>query len=219
MWVQCRRGATDGYGHGVNREPRGGYLDRDREVSEQDRWQDHDNNNNGDGDSDYRRRRTGGDDGRRRRRDDYDDGRHRRDNGRDGRRTDDDDRPRCEDYQDRARDRVDRPLRDVRDGERGGTAQRSASPRRSRPRSPSHSRSVSASAPPPEDKAKPDFAPSGLLAVATNMVKNADGTSTLLKYNEPPEARKPLVGWQLYVFKGDEQLGALHLIYFAAHTS
>ena len=51
------------------------------------------------------------------------------------------------------------------------------------------------------------------------MVKNADGTSTLLKYNEPPEARKPLVGWQLYVFKGDEQLGALHLIYFAAHTS
>ena len=78
---------------------------------------------------------------------------------------------------------------------------------------------VSASAPPPEDKAKPDFAPSGLLAAATNMVKKADGTSTLLKYNEPPEAIKPLVGWQLYVFKGDEQLGALHLIYFAAHTS
>ncbi|KAH9060452.1 SMAD/FHA domain-containing protein [Lactarius vividus] len=40
------------------------------------------------------------------------------------------------------------------------------------------------------------------------MAKNADGVSTLLKYNEPPEARKPLVGWRLYVFKGDEQLDA-----------
>ena len=37
-----------------------------------------------------------------------------------------------------------------------------------------------------------NFAPSGLLAAATNTVKNADGTSTLLEYNEPPEARKPL---------------------------
>jgi hypothetical protein len=37
---------------------------------------------------------------------------------------------------------------------------------------------------------------------------NSDGMSTLLKYNEPPEARKPLVGWRLYVFEGDEQVGA-----------
>ncbi|KAH9080185.1 SMAD/FHA domain-containing protein, partial [Lactarius deliciosus] len=58
---------------------------------------------------------------------------------------------------------------------------------------------------------KPNFAPSGLLAAATNTVKNADGTSTLLKYNEPPEARKPLVGWRLYVFKGEEQLELLHI--------
>ncbi|KAI9465073.1 SMAD/FHA domain-containing protein, partial [Lactarius psammicola] len=58
---------------------------------------------------------------------------------------------------------------------------------------------------------KPNFAPSGLLAAATNTVKNADGTSTLLKYNEPPEARKPIVGWRLYVFKGDEQLELLHI--------
>ncbi|KAH9028357.1 SMAD/FHA domain-containing protein [Lactarius pseudohatsudake] len=90
---------------------------------------------------------------------------------------------------------------------RGGSARRSASPRRSRPQSRSHSASV----PPPEDKAKPNFAPSGLLAAATNTVKNADGTSTLLKYNEPPEARKPLVGWRLYVFKGEEQLELLHI--------
>jgi hypothetical protein len=123
----------------------------------------------------------------------------------DGRRADDDD------------DRRSRRGGEDRDGERGNSARRSASPRRSRPLS--RSGSVSASAPPPEDKAKPNFAPSGLLAAATNTVKNADGTSTLLKYNEPPEARKPLVGWRLYVFKGDEQLGALHLIPLAARAS
>jgi hypothetical protein len=38
-------------------------------------------------------------------------------------------------------------------------------------------------------------------------VKSADGTKTVLKYHEPPEARKPLVGWRLYVFKGSEQTG------------
>jgi smad nuclear-interacting protein 1 len=53
-----------------------------------------------------------------------------------------------------------------------------------------------------------------LLAAATNTVKNVDGTSTLLKYNEPPEARKPLVGWRLYVFKGDEQVGVSCLSVF-----
>jgi smad nuclear-interacting protein 1 len=57
------------------------------------------------------------------------------------------------------------------------------------------------------DKTKPNFNPSGLLAAATNTVKIADGTSTVLKYNEPPEARKPLLGWRLYVFKGNEQVG------------
>ena len=88
-------------------------------------------------------------------------------------------------------------------------SRRSASPRRSRPRSTrdrsrSHSRSRSPSA---VDKSKPNFAPSGLLAAATNTVKTADGTSTVLKYNEPPEARKPVLGWRLYVFKGSEQVG------------
>jgi len=28
----------------------------------------------------------------------------------------------------------------------------------------------------------------------------------VLKYNEPPEARKPNKGWRLYVFKGNEQV-------------
>jgi smad nuclear-interacting protein 1 len=182
-----RHDATNSYGRGTDRESRDGYR-----VSERERRRDHANYD----DRDYRRR----DRGDRGRRDDHDNGRRRRD---------DDHRSRQEDHHDR--DKEDRPPRDHRDrdrnGEREGSARRSASPRRSRPRSPSHSRSASASAPPAENKAKPNFAPSGLLAAATNTVKNADGSSTLLKYNEPPEARKPLVGWRLYVFKGEEQLG------------
>jgi len=59
--------------------------------------------------------------------------------------------------------------------------------------------------------AKPNFAPSGLLAAETNTVKAVDGTSTVLKYNEPPEARKPVLGWRLYVFRGSEQLELLHI--------
>jgi smad nuclear-interacting protein 1 len=30
---------------------------------------------------------------------------------------------------------------------------------------------------------------------------------TVLKYNEPPEARKPSQKWRLYVFKGDKEIG------------
>lgn len=33
----------------------------------------------------------------------------------------------------------------------------------------------------------------------------------MLKYAEPPEARKPVRNWRLYVFKGKEQVGALAL--------
>ncbi|KAF8887166.1 SMAD/FHA domain-containing protein [Infundibulicybe gibba] len=72
----------------------------------------------------------------------------------------------------------------------------------------SHSPSRS---PPAEDKAKPNFAPSGLLAAETNTVKAVDGKSSILKYNEPPEARKPVLGWRLYVFKGSEQVELLHI--------
>ncbi|KAH0832059.1 hypothetical protein J3R83DRAFT_12967 [Lanmaoa asiatica] len=82
-------------------------------------------------------------------------------------------------------------------------SRRSASPRR-RSRSPTRSKS-------PVDKAKPNFNPSGLLAAATNTIKAADGTSTVLKYNEPPEARKPTLGWRLYVFKGSEQTALFHI--------
>ncbi|KAG9315771.1 smad nuclear interacting protein 1, partial [Chiua virens] len=102
---------------------------------------------------------------------------------------------------DRDRDKGDRHSdRRQRESSRERT-RRSASPsRRSRTRSKS-----------PVDKAKPNFNPSGLLAAATNTVKATDGTSTVLKYNEPPEARKPTLGWRLYVFKGSEQTELLHI--------
>lgn len=58
---------------------------------------------------------------------------------------------------------------------------------------------------PAPDLAKPNFGSSGLLARETNMVKGVQ-----IKYNEPPEARKPLKNWRLYVFKGKEQVGKCH---------
>lgn len=124
----------------------------------------------------------------------------------------DDRKPYDERERNRERERDRERYRDgARHADRGGSSRRSASPRPSRPRSAkdrSRSRSGSQS-PSAVDKSKPNFAPSGLLAAATNTVKAADGTSTVLKYNEPPEARKPILGWRLYVFKGSEQVGTL----------
>ena len=48
-----------------------------------------------------------------------------------------------------------------------------------------------------EDKAKPDFGLSGKLADDTNTFRGI-----VVKYNEPPEARKPKLKWRLYPFKG-----------------
>lgn len=79
------------------------------------------------------------------------------------------------------------------------------------PRSPRSASRHSKSCSPPVDKAQPNFNPSGLLAAETNTVARSDGTSTLLKYNEPPEARRPSQGWRLYVFKGKEQVGMCHV--------
>ncbi|GLB38550.1 putative SMAD FHA domain-containing protein [Lyophyllum shimeji] len=92
----------------------------------------------------------------------------------------------------------------------GPSSRRSASPRRRSSR-PESERGSASQSPRPVDKAKPNFKPSGLLAAETNTVKTADGTTTVLKYNEPPEARKPTVGWRLYVFKGSEQVELLHI--------
>ncbi|KAG8725431.1 hypothetical protein FRC09_019159 [Ceratobasidium sp. 395] len=127
------------------------------------------------------------------------------DRDRDRRRPREDDRRERRDERDsrRASDYDDRNSRDRRRGEP------EPEPPQSRPKSGSRSRSRSGS--PVEDKAKPNFGNSGLLAAATNTIKHGDGTSTLLKYNEPPEARKPLLNWRLYVFKGQEQVDLLHL--------
>jgi len=47
---------------------------------------------------------------------------------------------------------------------------------------------------------------SGALAADTNTVNG-----TLVKYAEPPEARKPKKKWRLYVFKGSEELPILYI--------
>lgn len=60
--------------------------------------------------------------------------------------------------------------------------------------------------PPSVEPEKPNFGNSGLLAKEANTV-TVKGNSVQLKYHEPPEARKPLKNWRLYVFKGKEQLG------------
>lgn len=54
------------------------------------------------------------------------------------------------------------------------------------------------------EKQVPNFAPTGLLAAATNTIEKSDGTKIVLKYHEPPEARKPSSkdGWKLFIFKG-----------------
>ncbi|KFH73069.1 hypothetical protein MVEG_00294 [Podila verticillata NRRL 6337] len=58
-----------------------------------------------------------------------------------------------------------------------------------------------------EDKEKPNFGLSGSLAAETNTTVSG----AVLKYNEPPEARKPSQKWRLYVFKGDKEIDLLHI--------
>ncbi|KAE8351724.1 SMAD/FHA domain-containing protein [Aspergillus coremiiformis] len=68
------------------------------------------------------------------------------------------------------------------------------------------------SAPPPE-KEKPNFANTGRLAAESNTVNVNGGGTVVLKYHEPPEARKPPARdpWRLYVFKGDDLLEVVEL--------
>ncbi|KAI5481818.1 smad nuclear-interacting protein 1 [Pseudohyphozyma bogoriensis] len=56
------------------------------------------------------------------------------------------------------------------------------------------------------EKIEPNYAPSGALAAETNTFQGV-----VLKYNEPPEARKPVRSWRLYVFKGKEQVDLFHV--------
>ena len=47
---------------------------------------------------------------------------------------------------------------------------------------------------------------SGKLLEETNTVNGV-----VVKYSEPPEARKPRTRWRLYVFKGNEELPILYI--------
>ncbi|KAG6176128.1 hypothetical protein E4U27_005456 [Claviceps purpurea] len=66
---------------------------------------------------------------------------------------------------------------------------------------------------PEKPKEKPNFKASGVLAAASNSVAQADGTSVVLKYHEPSEARKPAPRdqWKLFVFKGDDIVDTIDL--------
>ncbi|KAL4978233.1 SMAD/FHA domain-containing protein [Aspergillus desertorum] len=105
---------------------------------------------------------------------------------------------------------------------------RSRSPKR-RPRSPSPSRVPARSKAPlpsqqdaynaevtgeglPPEKEKPNFANTGRLAAESNAV-TVNGGTIVLKYHEPPEARKPppKESWRLYVFKGKDLLEMVEL--------
>lgn len=56
------------------------------------------------------------------------------------------------------------------------------------------------------DKEGVNMALSGALAQDTNTFNGI-----VIKYSEPPEARKPKRRWRFYVFKGDEVMPTLHL--------
>lgn len=56
------------------------------------------------------------------------------------------------------------------------------------------------------EKEKPNFGLSGALTEDTNTVNGV-----VVKYSEPPEARKPKRHWRLYPFKGEMALPTLHI--------
>ncbi|KAJ4387950.1 hypothetical protein N0V93_008553 [Gnomoniopsis smithogilvyi] len=62
-------------------------------------------------------------------------------------------------------------------------------------------------------KEKPNFGTTGHLAAASNSIEQADGTKIILKYHEPPEARKPPPRdqWKLFVFKGQDVVDTIDL--------
>ncbi|KAI0538573.1 SMAD/FHA domain-containing protein [Xylaria digitata] len=66
---------------------------------------------------------------------------------------------------------------------------------------------------PPKPKEKPNYGNSGALAAASNAVTQADGSTIVLKYHEPSEARKPSPKdqWKLFVFKGEDIIDTIPL--------
>lgn len=64
---------------------------------------------------------------------------------------------------------------------------------------------------PPKPKEKPNYGTTGTLAAASNSVVQSDGSTIVLKYHEPPEARKPKDQWKLFIFKGQEIVDTVEL--------
>ncbi|XDG05097.1 hypothetical protein ABKA04_004712 [Annulohypoxylon sp. FPYF3050] len=66
---------------------------------------------------------------------------------------------------------------------------------------------------PPKPKEKPNYGTTGALAAASNSVIQSDGSRIVLKYHEPPEARKasPKDQWKLFVFKGEDVIDTVPL--------
>ena len=66
---------------------------------------------------------------------------------------------------------------------------------------------------PPPEKLKPNFGTTGRLAAESNTITSADGQAIVLKYHEPPEARKPAPkdAWRIYVFKGADIMETVEL--------
>lgn len=63
------------------------------------------------------------------------------------------------------------------------------------------------------EKQKPNFSATGRLAAESNAIKSSGGQTIVLKYHEPPEARKPppSQAWRMYVFKGSEIMDTIEL--------
>ena len=90
---------------------------------------------------------------------------------------------------------------------RSRSRSRSRSPRRGRPNHHHHHHEVKVKEEENvEDKEGPNFEVSGKLMEDTNVFNGV-----VIKYSEPPEARKPKVRWRFYVFKGEETLPTLHM--------
>ncbi|KAI2603499.1 SMAD/FHA domain-containing protein [Hypoxylon fragiforme] len=66
---------------------------------------------------------------------------------------------------------------------------------------------------PSKPKEKPNYGITGALAAASNSVVQSDGSRIVLKYHEPPEARKasPKDQWKLFVFKGEDIIDTVPL--------
>jgi smad nuclear-interacting protein 1 len=132
------------------------------------------------------------------------------------RREDDDAKPRSTRDRSPRRDSKERNIRFSREGSASQMTRKSKGPLPSQAASfqankdPSMAVVVAQEAP---EKQKPSLAPTGLLAAASNSVAQNDGTSIVLKYHEPAEARKPPAKdeWKLFVFKGADILETIEL--------